>query len=286
MNPLNIISKGMKISPQLTRILFPVVILAACVALVGQLVKDPTTAVVGGLLLVLAAVVLLIVAAISAQQIGTIASWFCRFVALLFSAVCLTLFSAWAAEFPRPLYCLINPWSPCARVPVVQAQAAPICLPTDRAIPPASCGAGNYVVVNVRSDDADKGLNVRDMPDLKAIVVDLLPANAVDLNVGKCDSGWCEVQCKGIKGWSRDRYLSLQSSTNYSVIGISQAAIGLAVRNGPDQTCSSTGSIPYNGRDVTLHSCQVNQDTSSRWCLVTYDKRSGWVPLENLTHQN
>ena len=286
MNPLDIISKGMDISPQMTRRLFSAVVLVACVALVGQLVRDPTTAVVGGLLLVVASVILIIVAAISAKQIGTVSNWFCRFVALLFVAVLLTLFSAWAAEFPRPLPCLINPWSPCARVPVPQARAAPVCLQADERMPTASCGTGDYVVVNVRGDDPDHGLNVRDTPDIKGTIVGLLAPNTTDLPVGRCDSGWCEVQCKGAKGWSRDRYLSLRSSALYSVTGISQAAIGLAVRNGPDQACSSVGSIPYDGRDVVLHACQVNQDGNSRWCLVTYETRSGWVPLGNLTHQN
>jgi uncharacterized protein YraI len=285
-NPLDIISKGMDINPRITRTLFSVVVLIACVALVGQLVKDPATAVVGGLMLVVAAVILIIVAAISAKQIGTIASWFCRFVAFLFVAVVLTLFTAWAADFPRPLSCLINPSSPCNNVPIHQARAAPICLRADEMMSPASCGAADYVVVNVRTDDPDHGLNVRDAPDLKGIAVGVLAPNTTDLMVEKCDSGWCEVQCKAVKGWSRDRYLSLRSSAFYSVTGISQAAIGLALRNGPDQTCSAIGSIPFNGREVILHSCQVNQDGNARWCLVTYVSRSGWVPLENLTRQN
>jgi len=288
MNPLDVIAKGMKINPVITRRLFPGVVLVACVALVGQLVKDPTTAIIGGVLFVFASVVLIVVAAISAQQIGSIAIWFCRFVSLLFVAVSLTLFTAWSAEFPRPLPCLINPWSPCARVPISQTQAGPVCLRPDQSLPAASCGEadGNYVVTNVRWDDPDHGLNVRETPDLKGIVVGTLSPNTSELSVGSCDSGWCQVRCKGVKGWSRDRYLSLRASALYTVTGISQAAIGLAVRNGPDQTCSAVASIPFDGRDVTIHSCQISQDGSSRWCLVTYEHRSGWVPLEKLTHQN
>jgi SH3-like domain-containing protein len=286
MNPLDIISKGMDINPRVTRALFGAVVLVACVALVGQLVKDPTTAIMGSLLLVLASVVLIVVAAISAQQIGTVANWVCRFVALLFGAVSLALFTGWVADFPRPLPCLVNPWSPCLRVPVPQARAAPVCLPGDQNLQSASCQNGDYIVANVRSDDPDHGLNVRDTPDIKGIAVGLLAPNTTELSVGKCDSGWCEVQCKGTKGWSRDRYLSLRSSALYSVTGISQAAIGLAIRNGPDQACSAVASIPNDGRDVTLHSCQLNQDGNSRWCLITYRGKSGWVPLENLTHQN
>jgi len=287
-NPLDIIARGMKINPQVTRLLFPGVVLIACVALVGQLVKDPTTAIIGGVLFVIASVVLIVVAAIGAQQIGPIAIWFCRFVSLLFVAVSLTLFTAWAAEFPKPLPCLINPWSPCARVPVPQSSAAPICLRSDQSLPPASCGEvdGKYVVTNVRWDDSDHGLNVRQTPDLKGLAVGTLSPNTTELSVGTCNAGWCEVRCRGLKGWSRDRYLSLQSNALYSVTGISKAAIGLAVRNGPDQACAAVASIPFDGRDVTIHSCQISQDGSSRWCLVTYDHRSGWVPLEKLTHQD
>lgn len=288
MNPLDIIAKGMKINPHVTRLLFSVVVLVACVALVGQLVKDPTTAIIGGILLVVASVVLVVVAAISAQQIGSIAIWFCRFVSFLFVAVSLTLFTAWSAEFPKPLSCLINPGSPCKRVSISQPGAGPVCLRPDQSMPSASCGEadGKYVVTNVQWDDSDHGLNVRGTPDLKGLALGILPPNTTQLSVGTCNSGWCEVQCKAVKGWSRDRYLSLQSDALYSVTGISQAAIGLAVRNGPDQTCSAVASIPFDGRDVIIHSCQFSQDGSSRWCLITHDHRSGWVPLEKLSHQN
>jgi SH3-like domain-containing protein len=287
-NPLDIIAKGMKINPQITRILFGGVVLVACVALVGQLVKDPTTAIIGSVLFVLAAVILLIVAAISAQQIGSIAIWFSRFVALLFGAITLTLFSAWAMEIPKPLPCLINPWSPCTRVPVEPTPAGPVCLKQDQRLPPASCGEadGKYIVSNVRWDDSDRGLNVRETPDLKGLVLGTLPPNTTELSVGTCTSGWCEVRCKAVKGWSRDRYLSLQSGALYSVTGISKDAIGLNVRNGPDQACAVVASIPPDGRGVMIHSCQIAQDGNSRWCLVTYDRRSGWVPLEKLTHQD
>jgi SH3-like domain-containing protein len=287
-NPLDIIAKGMRISPEITRRLFGGVVLVACVALTGQLVRDPTTAVIGGLLLVLASVVLIVVAAISAQQIGSIAVWFCRFVSALVGAISLTLFASWASEFPKPLPCLINPWSPCARLTVSQTPAGPICLRTDQNFPAASCEEidGKYVVTNVQSDDPDHGLNVRERPDIKSIALGKLPANMTELTVKGCDSGWCEVQCKALKGWSRDRYLTLRNEALYTVKGISQAAIGLAVRNGPDQSCTATASIPYDGRDVVIHSCQLSQDGNSRWCLVTFDHRSGWVPLENLFRQN
>ena len=49
-NPLDIIAKGMKINPRITRILFAGVVLIACVALAGQLIKNPTTAIIGAIL--------------------------------------------------------------------------------------------------------------------------------------------------------------------------------------------------------------------------------------------
>jgi uncharacterized protein YraI len=291
LNPLEIIAKGMDINPQITKRLFAVVVLIACVALIGQLVKDPTTAIIGGVLLVVASVILLVVAAISAQQIGTIAIWFCRFVSILFIAISLTLFMAWAFKYPQPLQCMINIYSPCGPITPVPVQTnipgSQICLRSDQNLPPGSCGQddGNYVVTNVRSDDPDHGLNVREGPDLSALAVGLLLPNATEVVVGTCKEGWCEVQCKAFKGWSRDRYLSLRTSVLYSVTGISQASIGLALRNGPDQTCGAVGSIPYNGQDIIVHSCQLSQDGGSRWCLATYNHRSGWVTLENLTRQ-
>ena len=287
-NPLDIIAKGMKINPQITQLLFAVVVLVACVALVGQLVKDPITAIIGGLLVVLATVILIVVSTITASQISSVAVWFSRIVSVLFILVCLTLFSAWAFDYPRPLPYLINPWSVRFVPGPPNPGPGPVCLKPDEQLPLGSCGEtdGNYVVTNVRSDDPDHGLNVRASPDIKALVVGILKPNSTDLKVGSCDSGWCEVQCKTLKGWSRDRYLSLRTNVLYSVSGISQAAIGLAVRNGPDQACSTVASIPYDGRDVIIHSCQYGQDGSSRWCLITYNNRSGWVPIENLSRQN
>ena len=287
LNPLDIIAKGMRINPQVTRVLFPSVVLIACVALIGQLIKDPTTAIIGGLLVILAAIVLIVVAAIAAQQIGAIAIWVCRSVAGLFVAISLTLFTSWATDRPKPLPCLINPMSICQRVdqrPVV----GPTCLKPDEKLPSGSCGQadGNYVVVNVRWNDPDGGLNVRASPDLKGVALGVLPPNGTELIVGTCESGWCQVQCKNVKGWSRDRFLALRSSDSYAVTGISQAALGLTVRNGPDQTCSAVESIPYNGKDVILHICQVSPTDGSRWCLVTHNGHSGWVPLDHLTPQN
>jgi SH3-like domain-containing protein len=293
-NPLDIIAKGMKINPQITRILFSGVVLVACVALAAQLVKDPLTAIVGGILFVIASVVLILVAAIAQQQISPIAIWFCRFIAALFVAICLTFVTSWAFDKPKPFACLISPMSPCRSfdiLPPIQ-QAGDVCLKPDEHLAVASCGEaeGNYVVTNVRSDDSDRGLHVREKPDIKSTSWGVLKPNTTELAVGTCSSGWCPVQCKGqgLKGWSRDRYLSLRSGVTFTVTGISQAATGLALRNGPAQTCSAVDSIPSDGSNVIIHSCQESPigTTQTQWCLVTYEKRSGWVPLANLTRQS
>lgn len=289
-NPLDIISKGMKINPQVTRILFGGVVLIACVALGGQLVKDPTTAIVGGILFVIASVILIVVAAIAAaaKQLGSIAIWFARFICAAFIAILLVLLSAWSMDIPKPLPCLISPFSPCRQFDVkARQEASPVslCLRADEKLTSASCNGGNYVVTNVRWDDPDHGLNVRESGDIKTTIRGVLKPNTTNLTVDTCKDGWCEVECKALKGWSRDRYLSLRENVLYKVSGISKAAIGLAIRNGPDQTCSAVDSIPYDGRDVIIHTCEVSPAGSSRWCLVTYKDHSGWVPLENLVRQ-
>ena len=155
-------------------------------------------------------------------------------------------------------------------------------------MPSVSCGRadGNYVVTNIVWDDPDRGLNVRAVENTTGVVVGTLKPNGTELVVRTCSAGLCLVECKDLKGWARDRYLSLRTNVLYTVTGISQAQGGLAVRNGPDLTCSAVESIPYDGRDVVVHSCQTSPNGTSRWCLVTYNNRSGWVPLENLTRQN
>jgi hypothetical protein len=132
-NPLDIIAKGMKINPRVTRALFAGVVLIACVALVDQLVKDPTTAIIGGILFILASVILIVVAAIAAQQIGPIAIWVCRIVCFLFIAASVTLLTAWWADFPKPLACLINPLSPCSLlIADERPHTGPVCLKPDQ----------------------------------------------------------------------------------------------------------------------------------------------------------
>jgi uncharacterized protein YraI len=199
---------------------------------------------------------------------------------------CLTLFSAWAFDWPKPPRCLINLVNGCA--PPVIPTAGPTCLKADEKPSSGSCERpeGNFIVTNVRWDDPDHGLHVRASPAPGGISMGILPPNATEVVVGTCASGWCPVQCKNIKGYSSERYLRLRLSATYSVIGLSKGDTGLVIRNGPDETCSAVQSIPPEGRDVVLHICQLSPIDESRWCLVTYDKRSGWVPAENLQRQN
>lgn len=291
-NPLALISEGMRINPQITRVLFGGVVLCACVALGATLVSDPKTAIIGGLLLIIAAVILILVAAVAAQQrqLSTLALWFGRFVALMFVAGSLILFFAWVTDWPRSLDCLLNPMSPSPGCKIAVLPSGPACFKPDQKIPSISCGNvdGEYVVTNVRWGDPDGGLNVRASPDIKSSVIGVLPPNATQMKVfGECKSGWCSVECSSLKlkGWSRDRYLGERTSVLSGVTGIREESKVLSVRNGPDGSCSAVEAIPYNAKDVIIHSCQESPYGRSRWCLVTYDKLSGWVPLEHLSLQ-
>ena len=192
------------------------------------------------------------------------------------------------SDFLRPLLAL-------ADVKIVNAQDEQVpypavCLKIDQKLPPGSCGAsdGSYIVANVRWDDPDHGLNVRDKPDLGGIILGILPLNTTEVAVGACASGWCPVQCKNLKGWSRDRYLAERLETLRTVKGISaNSPRGLVLRNGPDQTCSAVATVPYNAQDIVLHVCETSPlDPTSTWCLLTYNQNSGWAPADHLEAQH
>ncbi len=290
LSPFDIISRGMKVNPRITRILFPVIMVIACVAIIGLWRIDSGTAIIGGILVIIAAVILILVSAISASQLGTTAIWFSRFVALLFVVVLGTLFSSWAANFPKPPTCLLHPINPTPDCvfPVIAARSTEsACLKADEKIPNGWCSNvnGEYVVTNVRWADPDRGLNVRLEPNVKGIVMGKLPPNASGIAVRDCSSGWCHVQCGALDGWASERYLNLRSNTVFEVKGLSNVATGLSARNGPDYTCSATESIPHDAKDVIIHSCEESPSAGSRWCLVTYKDHSGWVPLEYLSLQ-
>lgn len=163
-----------------------------------------------------------------------------------------------------------------------------ICLPEDQKLASGSCGhpEGNYIVTNVPWGDAEGGLNVRERPDLSSVSIGTIPAHTTDLIVGNCKSGWCSVKCKNLQGWSKDRYLALRSSSLHAVTGVDKnSPHGLILRNGPDKICSAIESIPYDGRDIVLHSCQSGAIGAPAWCLVTYKGVSGWTPSRFLRHE-
>jgi uncharacterized protein YraI len=154
------------------------------------------------------------------------------------------------------------------------------CLEPGEKIELGSCrqADGNYIVVNIRWDDADRGLVVRESPGIAGVKRGVLPPNATDIIVGPCEAEWCPVQCNRLKGWSRARYLALRSTALYSVTAIKPTdPQGLAVRNGPHHACSPVGSIPHDGRDVALHSCEPSPLGRSTWCRITHKGLTGWV---------
>ena len=169
--------------------------------------------------------------------------------------------------------------------PVRKVSACP--LPNEE-MQAASCGHadGDYIVVNVRWDDADRGLVVRDAGSMRGIQLGVIPPNGTDIIVPSCDTEWCPVQCKGLKGWSRVTYLSPRSLALRTVTGIPQGdPHGLSMRTGPHPTCRSVGSLPAQGRDVILHGCESSLVDRSTWCRVTYNNISGWIPDGYLERQ-
>jgi hypothetical protein len=158
-----------------------------------------------------------------------------------------------------------------------------------------SCGTGegNYVVVNIRLDDADSGLMVREAPSVQAIGRPI-PANATGVGIiGPCNAetpdAWCEVQCKSksLKGYARARYLAPRSDALYTMSGLLPGDEGnLVMRTGPHQSCHEVGAVPPAARDVIQHSCQRSPQDPTTWCRITYGNLSGWVADGFLERQN
>jgi uncharacterized protein YraI len=166
----------------------------------------------------------------------------------------------------------------------------PICLRGVGQVMAFSCGHGDgiHIVANVRWNDSDLGLTVRKTPTIDDISVGIIPPNASHLLVGTCEDEWCRVQCGGLKGWSRARFLALESNAFRKVTNVPQNdPQGLPILNGPDGSCDTIGSLAYNGRNVITHICERSPNNSSNWCRITYGVRmSGWVKRENLDEQD
>jgi uncharacterized protein YraI len=158
-----------------------------------------------------------------------------------------------------------------------------------------SCGGGegSYVVVNIRVDDADSGLMVREGPGLQSIGRPI-PANATGVDItGACNTdtpeAWCEVQCKSrsLNGWARARYLRPRSDALYTMSATMPGDEGgLAIRTGPHPTCHEVGAVPPQSRDVIAHGCQRSPTDVTTWCRITFGGKSGWVPDGFLERQN
>ena len=112
-NPLDIIAKGAKLNPLVTKILIAVPVLLACVALGTKLVTDPITGIIGGILTILAAVVLVVVASTSTHLLGGVGVWFARFCLGAFCAATTVLFTSWGWDWPKPTGCLLHPDKQC-----------------------------------------------------------------------------------------------------------------------------------------------------------------------------
>jgi SH3-like domain-containing protein len=142
---------------------------------------------------------------------------------------------------------------------------------------------GDWVVVGVDLDDSDKvTLNIRPKPD-SAMSLRAIPPNSTKLLVGVCTENWCPVKCESIEGWSKKKFLQPRSEQLYPTQGSSlPGASGLAIRSGPHQTCHAEGFV-QSGRKVILHGCEPNPtDQTQRWCRITHDLISGWLPDLNL----
>jgi uncharacterized protein YraI len=168
------------------------------------------------------------------------------------------------------------------------AGALPFCSRHDEEFVAHSCGFADsdYVVINIRLDDSDRGLVIRSRADISGIQVGLIPPHGTDIKVGACEGDWCPVECKDKKGWSRKRYLSTRAAALRSVKGINpNDPQGLGLRTGPNPTCPTVGTLRSSGRDVILHGCEPGTAEGSTWCRITFSRFSGWVPAENLELQ-
>ena len=163
--------------------------------------------------------------------------------------------------------------------------ALAICSPNDEELVSYSCGFADsdYVAINIRRDDSDRGLVIRSLADISGIQVGLIPPHGTDIKVGTCEGDWCPVECKDKKGWSRKRYLSTRWAALRAVKGINpNDPQGLGVRTGPHPSCPVVGTLRASGREVILHGCEPGAAEGTTWCRITFSRFSGWVPAENM----
>ena len=139
---------------------------------------------------------------------------------------------------------------------------------------------GDYVVINVKSDDPIGGLAVRSSPSAKGQRYGAIPSYGVGVAIDSCQAtGWCKVKYGCLEGWSLlAKYLAPEAKRLMRVVAVSPSDLdGLNVRSGPGPSYSRSGSIPFNGSKLILHNCETSVADGSLWCLVTYRSNSGWV---------
>jgi uncharacterized protein YraI len=199
-------------------------------------------------------------------------------IAVFFLGFLVVTATAWVFQRPRFVASLLG----------IEGGAA-VCSSDVAAKEPYSCGFGDYLVQNIRLNDDDHGLWIRDTPDLSGLTEMRIPPNGIGVTA-TCDASepWCKVQCNGKSGWSKRFYLGLRSQATRVVTGLSPNEVhGLDVRIAPDPTCRAVGSV-VNSREVILHGCQPNRTDGygPTWCLITYNNISGWIPDGYLRSSN
>jgi hypothetical protein len=116
LNPLDIISKGAKLNPAFTRIVFGVPLIAAALAIALKLVDDPKTAIIGGIITILGAVIAFVVSILGkVEGLQSTAIWFVRVCLLLFCAVTILIVTSVFFRWPQPLQCIVRPLDDCSR---------------------------------------------------------------------------------------------------------------------------------------------------------------------------
>ncbi|WP_143278680.1 SH3 domain-containing protein [Bradyrhizobium sp. Y36] len=282
--PLEVLNTARRAVPVVDFALGAAGIAAAGAIVVGFLGYSRATFVIFGGMLI--AMLLLIVCArlLSARSAPILAAGIAMVWAVALFFITFLVFTATAVAMKWP-----NVWaSLLLGDPPIQAATLSVCaLAGEKAVGSCGSSSGRYVVTNIRFDDSDHGLVVRNAPNLNGIPVGLIPPNGTEITVGECSGEWCPVECKNTRGWSRARYLTSRSAALFSVAkSNSSEPQEVIVRNGPDQFCPSIGSIPVQGRDIIVHTCEPGPTDKLNWCRVTYSGMSGFALATRLASQN